>query len=306
MKNQEPKYPSELKKIQACVDADVWDMLADLGCFIAGGALTSVFTNKEINDIDVYFPSKEAFTKAVQHIMQVQEYEYEWWIGGNSKKPTGFIEEYDISSYALITSVVTKKAILFHKGENKVQFIAHRFYNSPQEIFNDFDFTVNMAAYEMKTGKFILHDDFLKHCSQRYLSFNENTSYPLVSALRVKKYTDRGYTISKAQYLKICLAVNNKNIDSWEKLFDELGGMYGTPPEEIFDTTQPFSLEVAMQKLDDVVISETVKNNTNHTMKSIVKTMPHAFTDQVVSLYVKPDEVVSPSTERGLFIEEGF
>lgn len=31
------------------------------GAFAAGGAVTSVFTGKPINDVDVYFKSREAF-----------------------------------------------------------------------------------------------------------------------------------------------------------------------------------------------------------------------------------------------------
>ena len=32
----------------------VSDTLAEAGAFIAGGAITSVFTNKEINDLDIF------------------------------------------------------------------------------------------------------------------------------------------------------------------------------------------------------------------------------------------------------------
>ena len=35
------------------------------GAFAAGGAVTSVFTNRDINDVDVYFKSREAFEYAV-------------------------------------------------------------------------------------------------------------------------------------------------------------------------------------------------------------------------------------------------
>lgn len=273
-------HQKEIDKIKGVVPEEIWDMLADLGCFIAGGALTSVFTNSEINDVDVYFPSKAAFTNAMQHIMKEPEKYY--CVNTNQYVNTGFRDVYDISPHAVTVTVVTKKAILMVKDESKIQFIAHRFYQNPSEIFNDFDFTVNMAAYDMKNNTLVAHPNFLKHCAQRYLSFNENTSYPLVSALRVKKYADRGYKISKAQFLKICLAVNNKNINSWEVLIDELGGMYGTPPEEIFDTTQPFSLELAMEKLDNVVIHEKMQAKTWYSLDEIVKVMPHAFTDDLV------------------------
>ena len=51
-------FKQELYQIKKLVDAEPWELLADQGCMIAGGALTSVFTNKPVNDIDVYFPNK--------------------------------------------------------------------------------------------------------------------------------------------------------------------------------------------------------------------------------------------------------
>jgi hypothetical protein len=38
----------------------------------------------------------------------------------------------------------------------------------------------------------VLHEDFLKHNSQRILKFNPTTDFPIISALRVQKYEDKG------------------------------------------------------------------------------------------------------------------
>lgn len=111
---------------------------------------------------------------------------------------------------------------------------------------------MELGEKEYAQETFTCHPDFLKHNAQRYLGFSEKTRYPLVSALRVQKYKERGYDISKGQMLKLLLAVNAKNIDSWEVLLDELGSMYGLKPDEIFDTSKEFSLESAMEQLDKV------------------------------------------------------
>ena len=266
-------YSKEYNTIRSGFDDSMWECLAENGCIIAGGAVTNVFTQQPINDFDVYFPSKEAFTKVFKEV-----YKESW----NDYRDS----EFGIDFGSGIVSVVTKKALLLFRGESKIQFIVHDFYQTVEEIFDDFDFTVCMGALNMKDNSWSFNTDFFKHNSQRYLHFNSNTAYPLVSALRVDKYKKKGYNISKAQMFKILSAVNAKNIDNWETLMDEMGGMYGCKPEEIFDTSQPFSMDAAMEALDKVEIKDTVvANGSNHAL--ILKIIKHAFTDEYLSKYLK-------------------
>lgn len=257
-------HKKELKKIKSLVPEEVWNMLSDLGCYIAGGAVTSVFSGAEINDLDIYFPNKEAFSTAMFEILEP-----------NSKDV-----EYCLGSYSLILTVLTKKAALFVKDESKIQFIGHKFYESEQQIFKDFDFTVCMGALNMKDESWVFHEDFFKHNSQRYIHFNPTTSYPLVSALRVAKYKDKGYTVSKSQFLKILMAVNSKEISNWDILMEEVGGMYGTPPDKIFDTSRPFDMQVAIQALDNVEITEKMQAQ-SWTLSEVIEKMPDSFTEDV-------------------------
>ena len=256
-------YKQELAQIKKLVSANLWELLADQGCMIAGGALTSVFTNKPVNDIDVYFPSQEAFTKVVTEI-------------------------YGRSEHTIVTDFgdahvlhVTKKALLLQSEQQDVQLIGYQFYKNATEIFDAFDFSINMAALCMKTEEFSMKNTFMKHNAQKYLHFNPKTTYPLISALRVNKYRERGYTISKSQMLRVLLAINLKQIDSWEKLIDELGGMYGTPPEEIFDTTKPFDLVYAMEALDNFEIKDTIIAN-RPTIDDVILTMSDSFVPEFI------------------------
>lgn len=258
-------YNNELNKLKKGFPSGLWEVLADHGCIIAGGAITSVFTNTEINDYDIYFRSKEDFTKIFKEIY----HEY----GDDTL-------EYDLGFGDATASVVTKKALLLFHGESKIQFIVNDFYQTPEQIFEHFDFTCCMGAFVMKDNEFVLHPDFLKHNAQKYLHFNPKTLFPLVSALRVDKYNKKGYKISKAQMLKVLCAVNNKNIASWDILIEELGGLYGTPAEEIFDTSQPFSLESAIEQLDKVEITEKMQANCYVGAKEIAKVIKHAFTPE--------------------------
>lgn len=275
-------YEKELKRLKRFMNEELWCLLQDQGCIIAGGAVTSMFTNKEVNDVDVYFPSKEAFTKVMQELIDLR-----WRLGVKYEK------EYGLGYVDGMITIVTNKAVMVLSEGNKVQFIVHKFYQSAEEIFQDFDFTVCMGALEMKDENWKLHGDFFKHNSQRSLQFNEKTSYPLISALRIAKYKEKGYNISKAQFMKVMLAVNAKNIDSWEVLMEELGGMYGTAPEDIFDTSLQFDLSSAMQKLDDVLITEKMQAQSWSNLDEIVKKIPHAFTKEIVEIVesYEPDKI---------------
>lgn len=188
--------------------------------FIAGGAITSVFTNTKINDIDIYYTDKASFELAV-----FRAYEDGLWCVASSKRSVTF------SDQGLI-----------------VQLMHFDFFPRPADIFDAFDFTINMGAYDLAKKEFVLHDDFLKHNSQRFLRFHPGTRYPLASATRVLKYLQRGYTIGKSDMLKIVLASRKTQIDSWDALADQIGGAYA---DKVLLRTdgQEFSLDAAIAAL---------------------------------------------------------
>ncbi|MDX0897469.1 hypothetical protein GOD90_10745 [Sinorhizobium medicae] len=207
-------YKAEAAKIkQACYPIP--------GAFAAGGAVTSVFTNRDINDVDVYFKSREAFEFAV-----AQAYEEGWWCVSSSKRAVTFSDN----------------------GGVPVQFMHFDFFPTAQAIFDAFDFTVVMGALDFDTDEFAFHDDFLKHNSQRFLRFHPGTRYPLASATRVLKYQERGYTIGKGDILKIALASRKVKIDTWEELKDQIGGAYGEKVV-LAGEDKEFSLDAAIAAL---------------------------------------------------------
>ena len=170
------------------------------GCFVAGGALTSIYTNKPINDYDIYPKSKKAMLKACEWAL-----DNKYWV-----------------------AYISDRALTFARGEDDVlQIITFSFYKKAKDIFKDFDFTINMAAIDLDSGKEHFDKNFLKHNSQRFLKFNSRTKFPYASAMRVNKYQERGYTIGNAEYFKILLACQKVNISSWEELKSQIGGIYG-------------------------------------------------------------------------------
>lgn len=260
------EYKKEEQKILLLAD-ELKELLAENKCWIAGGAVTSVFTNKPVNDLDIYFPSKEAFSNVMAEIFEDRD------------SYVGFRD-------AQICHI-TDKSILLRSSDQDVQFIIFRFFDNVEEIFESFDFTVNMGAYSFADRNFYLHENFMRHNAQRMLKFNSNTAYPLISMVRVDKYRERGYTTSKQEMLKIGFAINKKQFDTWEKVIDEVGSMYGLNKNEIFDTTKEFSMDEVLTQLDGLFIPKHyVQTNVEINFFKLEEMLPGKLADSVLE-YVR-------------------
>jgi hypothetical protein len=207
------KYANEIKNLLSGADKFK-------GGYLAGGAVTSVFTRQPINDYDYYFKSEEAFAEAVR-------------------------DAYDAGMWCVDAS---KRAVTFASGNSVYQLMHFGFFPTADDIFAAFDFTACMAAYDFDAETLVMHDDFLTHCSQRFLRFNPGTRYPLASAVRVLKYQDRGYSIGKGDITRIALACRKVEINSWEDLKDQIGGAYGD--KVLLSAKGDFTLDAAMEALD--------------------------------------------------------
>lgn len=217
----------EQNKLKEYLGNSLYSTLKKYNCYIAGGFIRSLFTNNDINDVDIYFRKKEDLRNFL-------------------------INEMD-NKHMLFK---TEKAITFRVDSKDVQCIYFKYFENANEIFRTFDYTVCMGAYDFKDEKFILHKYFLKHNAQRILMFNPNTAFPIISALRIEKYKAKGYSISKLEFLKVMLSINKLNISNYKELQQQIGGMYGENYSNLFDTNKKFSLEKALNFLSTVDMSK--------------------------------------------------
>jgi hypothetical protein len=220
----------EKNKLYAYLDKDLVVALKKYKGCIAGGTITSLFCNREINDVDVYFRDEESLL--------------------------GFLSETWGSGRYVASN--TKKATQLMYDDINLQVIHFQYFNSPEEIFNTFDFTTCMGCYDFETEQFTLHPDFLKHNSQRILKFNSETAFPIVSLLRVQKYEKKGYSISKPEFIRIILTCMNLNIESYDELKEQLGGMYGINYDKLFEDVkdEEFDLQAAIDKIANIALDE--------------------------------------------------
>lgn len=208
---------------------DLYDALKQEKAILAGGAITSLFCKREINDWDIYFRSKYSCARLLLDACVYKD-------------------SLDISSLRVVAK--TQKSVLCTglKGIN-VQLITCKYYKDVVDIFKSFDFTVCMGAYDFDKECFFLEENFLLHNSQRYLKFNPDTLYPMISALRVQKYSDKGYYISKMEMMRILTKISTLKIESWEDAEDQLGGMYGETLKGIVDSEEDFSTDALLEAL---------------------------------------------------------
>lgn len=172
------------------------------GCYVAGGAMTAIATGKhdQIEDYDIYFPSKEAAVSAIRYMKENNPH----------------------------VAFVSDKSITYVMGDaTKIQFVYYDFYPTADDIFKHFDFTVNMMAYDCRDDKLYTHEAFWMHNSQRFLSINTGTKFPIISQLRLDKYVKRGYKTSRNEMLKLALTIANLNITTWEQAKEQIGNTYG-------------------------------------------------------------------------------
>lgn len=227
---------------------DAVKLLKTTNAIIAGGAITSIFTGAEINDYDIYFRSKEDIVTFIRN-----SYNEEGDPSDESEiYPLPEHKFLDLGSYEFVCNNHTQRSIsITHNGLN-LQLIHFDFFEDAHAIFKSYDFHINMAAYDFMTDEFVLHDYFMTSIAARKLTFNPGTRYPIMSTLRVSKYLERGYTISKKEMFKIGLAIANLNIDSWETLEDQLSGFYGIDVSNMFDRSVPFDIDTAIDMIDSV------------------------------------------------------
>ena len=239
-----------VKELKKHIPQNTWDFLKAHKCMLVGGALTSILTKKDINDFDIYFKDINSFVLSLMDVRGIKDKlpldEYPEDVEINQQ----YLDSYDFHYLCH-----TEKSVTFKPKytEAAFQFIHQNFYKNVEEVFNDFDFTINMVGYDFELDEVVVHPEAMLHLSQRILVTNSGTKYPLISVIRVNKYQDRGYKISKKEMVKLLLAVSKLEFNSYEDVGKHIGGLYGAlNVAEVFDTTKEFSVDEVIEQLSEL------------------------------------------------------
>jgi hypothetical protein len=200
--------------------------------YVAGGALTSIYSGKEINDFDLYFRCKENLLITL-NLMK----DHVTFIGMTDR------------SITCVSGCGSHRSIY--------QLMHFNYYPDAESIFKDFDFTICMAALDVKNDDLITHKDFLYDIAARRLVLAGNTAYPFATLCRTKKYEERGYTITKQELLKLAFLCSKLNLETWEDLKIALAGYYGFEIKIDAIVEKEFTLENALEVLSSAIIKDS-------------------------------------------------
>ena len=195
-----------INKIQKMIPHNLYIELKKLNTMIAGGAITSLYTGKKINDFDLYFKNEDDAIKAEKLLKE--------------------------NGYSLMSK--TNNALTFEnhnilEGMNPLMFQIiigkNLFFDNPKDLIASFDFTINMAAFDLKAGELIIGDKFEEDNLKRKLIYNNKSKYPIVSLQRAIKYINRGYSLSPVEQVNIALHINSLLINNLMDLKIQLQGI---------------------------------------------------------------------------------
>jgi len=196
------KYEDGRKEKIQTPKENIFTRLGALGLMICGGAINSLFTNSEVNDLDFYMtdPSKQ-------------------------KEIEAFFQE-----YFPIAGFKSNNAITYRRkssSSNKVWTIQliTRFTGHAQTIFDWFDFTITHGAYDFHSQTFEFGDRFFADLSKRKLVYSGKSQYPICAMYRTTKYVARGFKLSGATVMHIALSIVQLKIENYKQLKEQLMGI---------------------------------------------------------------------------------
>lgn len=242
------------------------------GCFIAGGAIHSIVTGTTINDFDIYPKSRKDFEDLLINL----------------------IEKENFSIVNISNKAVTLECINNLNEKYIAQIIFFKFYNTAEELFKTFDFTICMAAFDCDTFEYKFHPNFYQDVASKTLRYNENALYPVNSLLRVKKYSDKGYNLGKMCTIKLALSLMKRGLpSSWKELEEETGGLYGN---ELFsDYNADFSYENIINLLDSIDNNNISYINNNEHESETYEILNNNYKKEIE--YIKINENLCVLTE---------
>lgn len=287
---QRKRFSKQVARLeQELTGTGLWDTFKGLECFVAGGFWTSVFTGAEINDVDVYFRDIKSLNTFIASCFSRLEDDSE------DEDENIFVKDLDNLNidWALGLHCVgyTDKSVIFQtKAGLTIQCIHTKFYQSPKEIFDTFDYTINMCAYDFKDDMLVMDDNFLPDLAARRLIVNPKTSFPIISQLRIDKYKQRGYHINRKEFLKLSCAVAALNLSTWDEAIGQLAGMYGWCIDEVFDKTKPFTMSELIEQLDNLEYKEEA-----------VVSIKIGYYDEIIDVIAKQHKGDAPSLKQSYY-----
>lgn len=166
--------------------------------FIAGGCFKDIFSSQEPHDIDMFFRNSEDFYKAVSYFENNKD---DYSAGYENKNVRSFV---------------------YLKTNTRIECVC-KIFGSPEEILNQFDFTITKFAYEIEVEPsgtddegetiwehndiVVYHKKFFEHLCLKRLVVDNQMPYPVSTYNRTYKYARYGFYPCRETKMKILAEV---------------------------------------------------------------------------------------------------
>lgn len=172
-------------------------VLQEFGGYVAGGAVTSIFRSRPIQDFDLFFRDADSLKPALGRLRELAD--------DGSKI---------IETDAAISVTIDAKRVQGVRATS----------GDPQHVIQSFDFTICQAAF-VPDYTFIFGPRFMQHLAQRRLVFNLKAEYPICSLFRARKFIKRGFDFPGIEAIKLGLSIQKLQISTYSDLKKQLMGI---------------------------------------------------------------------------------
>jgi hypothetical protein len=240
-------------------------------CFIAGGAILSAVTKTDVSDYDIYPKSKEGMLEAIYYLMEEEGC---------------FIV--NISDRAI---TLKSNDVKNDKDERViVQVMMFDEFATADRIFEFFDFTVCMAAFDCDTKEYVFHPDFWIDVAGKTIRFNPKTRYPLNSMMRLGKYRAKGYTLPTSEMVRMSLTLMQSRLPtSWDELEAVIGGTYGQQVK-LHTEGKEFSIQAAIDLFDNLNVDLLMPDASTDYSEFTADDFEMAFSNEKVYAFEPPEQ----------------
>jgi hypothetical protein len=216
---------------------------------VSGGSITSLFLNQPVNDYDVYIQDMNVLIRLAEYYCPNQVLDGRKKNEYIEKDRDDLKEDYnenseqairlktlksnqvklDISSIGIRKSPdQEKKYQIAFLSQNAISLtndlqIVLRFNGNNEEIHKTFDFIHATNFFTFKDG-LVTNIKALECILSKSLKY-QGSLYPITSIIRMKKFINRGWTISAGEMLKIMFQISELDLKNPETLEEQLIGV---------------------------------------------------------------------------------
>ena len=183
--------------------------------YASGGAIYSLYNGKEPKDFDFFVSDRRLALGLTEFLkFQLMNRNIDYQLNPDLDMMQGKIDGNQV--------LVTDNGITYNM---KYQIIT-KWVGEPEEVINEFDFKHNMFCYQNDEVTTFSQWDFLEDNKLRY---NEKRARDICGTIiRVKKFVERGHTITNREMSKMLLKLHEVGFNERELEILERSGGFGS------------------------------------------------------------------------------